>query len=260
VDADTSGPACDRLVNEIAALDSVDTAIEWASRSLSAKNNLTAEDASTVEAVFRDRMRLLEPDVFPPKPVPSVAPPAGAAPEGTPAGSANRSAASGVRLLAVNPLKLRKGQSSRIPVEANSVTTAKLRRSRDKDHLRFIAIQPCIMCGRQPCEAHHLRFAQPRALGRRVSDEFTVPLCRVHHRELHRQGDERAWWNKVNIDPLAVALRFWQHTRGSLPAGNSNHKPQDSSLSIEVRSGAGGPSDRKVPSGLFDATDGSTSR
>jgi hypothetical protein len=46
-----------------------------------------------------------------------------------------------------------------------------------------------------------------------VSDEFIVPLCRIHHRELHRSGDEAAWWQKLNIDPLAVALRLWQHTR-----------------------------------------------
>jgi hypothetical protein len=46
-----------------------------------------------------------------------------------------------------------------------------------------------------------------------VSDEFTVPVCRIHHRELHRFGDEAAWWQKLNIDPLPVALRLWQHTR-----------------------------------------------
>jgi hypothetical protein len=46
-----------------------------------------------------------------------------------------------------------------------------------------------------------------------VSDEFTVPVCRVHHRELHRSGDEAAWWRRLNIDPLPVALRLWQHTR-----------------------------------------------
>jgi hypothetical protein len=45
-----------------------------------------------------------------------------------------------------------------------------------------------------------------------VSDEFTVPVCRIHHRELHRSGDEAAWWQKLNIDPLPVALRLWQHT------------------------------------------------
>jgi hypothetical protein len=48
-----------------------------------------------------------------------------------------------------------------------------------------------------------------------VSDEFTVPVCRVHHRELHRSGDEAAWWRRLNIDPLPVALRLWQQTRGN---------------------------------------------
>ena len=60
---------------------------------------------------------------------------------------------------------------------------------------------PCLVCGRQPCDAHHLRFAQNRALGRKVSDEFTVPLCRGHHRELHRHGDEATWWRKLGLDP-----------------------------------------------------------
>jgi ERF superfamily len=261
LDTDASAPVRDRLINEIAALDAVETAIEWAGQNLGAKNALTAEDASTVEAAFRDRMRLLEPDVYRPNPAPSVALPVEAAPEAEPAGSANPSAASCAPLLLAYPPKLTKAQGSRVPVEgANSVTAAKLRRCRDKDHLRFIAIQPCTVCGRNPCEAHHLRYAQPRALGRRVSDEFTVPLCRVHHRELHRQGDERTWWNKVNIDPLPVALGFWQQTRGVFPAGSSNHEPPDSSLSIELPSGVGVPSTGNLPPGLFHAADGSTTR
>jgi hypothetical protein len=41
----------------------------------------------------------------------------------------------------------------------------------------------------------------------------TVPVCRVHHRELHRSGDEAAWWRRLNIDPLPVALKLWQRTR-----------------------------------------------
>ena len=36
-------------------------------------------------------------------------------------------------------------------------------------------------------------------------------MCRVHHRELHRIGNERSWWDQRNIDPLPIALRFWQH-------------------------------------------------
>ena len=60
-------------------------------------------------------------------------------------------------------------------------------------------------------EAHHgdtFRL-QPRALGRKVSDEYMVPVCRLHHRELHRYGDEAAsWWAGVNVDPLPIALEF----------------------------------------------------
>jgi hypothetical protein len=57
-----------------------------------------------------------------------------------------------------------------------------------------------------------LRFAQVPALGRKVSDEFTVPLCRGHHREVHRCGDEAAWWEKTGIDPTAAARVLWLKT------------------------------------------------
>ena len=90
---------------------------------------------------------------------------------------------------------------------------AKTIRLRDKEHRRFVSTQPCVVCGRSPADAHHLRFAQPRALGRKVSDEFTVPVCRVHHRELHRHGDEVAWWQGIKIDPLPIAHRLWRHAR-----------------------------------------------
>jgi hypothetical protein len=94
-------------------------------------------------------------------------------------------------------------------------------RRRDKDHLKFVASQPCLLCQRQPCDAHHLRFAQPRALGRKVSDEFTVPLCRTHHRQVHRVGNEAEWWSAIapDIDPLEVAKGLWEqsHNRASRP-------------------------------------------
>jgi len=85
-------------------------------------------------------------------------------------------------------------------------------RLRDKDHRKFVSRQPCLVCGRTPVDPHHLRFVQPRALGRKVSDEFVVPVCRLHHRELHQHGDEAAWWKKINIDPMPVALRLWHQT------------------------------------------------
>jgi hypothetical protein len=88
-------------------------------------------------------------------------------------------------------------------------------RLRDKEHCRFVAKQPCVVCGRTPAESHHLRFAQPRAIGRKVSDEYTVPLCRLHHRELHRYGDEASWWAAVNFDPSPIALELWERSRQS---------------------------------------------
>jgi hypothetical protein len=96
------------------------------------------------------------------------------------------------------------------------------RRYRDRAHLKFVAAQPCLVCGRQPSDPHHLRFMQPRALGRRVSDEFAVPLCRTHHRALHRRGDEAAWWMSVDLDPVAVAQRLWHQSRiyGAAALGN----------------------------------------
>ena len=99
---------------------------------------------------------------------------------------------------------------------SNSVQAlGKTIRLRDKDHRRFVLRQACLVCGRVPSDPHHLTFTQPRALGRRVSDEFIVPVCRVHHRELHRSGDEAAWWRSLNIDPLPAALKLWQQTRGN---------------------------------------------
>ena len=61
-------------------------------------------------------------------------------------------------------------------------------RRRSVHHLRHVMGQPCLVCARTPSDAHHLRFTQPRALGSKVSDEYTVPLCRTHHRQLHRSG------------------------------------------------------------------------
>jgi hypothetical protein len=191
LDAEASAAVRDRLVQQIAAVESAEAAIEWAGRSLGAKNTLAIEDACTVEVAFRDRMQVLEPEASSPNPAPPEMPPP-AAETAVPIESA--SPADPLAPADAHELrKQRKCQGSRISIDGvDGVALVKPRRCRDKDHLRFIAAQPCTVCGRQPCEAHHLRFAQPRALGRKVSDEFTVPLCRVHHRELHRVGDEAA--------------------------------------------------------------------
>jgi hypothetical protein len=99
------------------------------------------------------------------------------------------------------------------PITRRRTVLAKTICVREKEHRRFVATQPCLICGRSPADAHHLRFVQPRALGRKVSDEFTVPVCRAHHREIHSHGDEVSWWKRIDLDPLPIALKLWQYTR-----------------------------------------------
>jgi len=99
-------------------------------------------------------------------------------------------------------------------IDKSMLHFSEIRRHRDKTHLRLVALQPCLICGRSPSDAHHLRFAQPRALGRKNSDEFAVPLCRIHHSQNHRTGNEVEWWKERGIDPIPVASRLWSVSRG----------------------------------------------
>jgi hypothetical protein len=96
------------------------------------------------------------------------------------------------------------------PIDKSALLISAPRRVRDKDHLRYVASQPCLVCGRSPGHAHHIRFAQPRAMGRKVSDEWTVPLCASHHRALHTVGDEERWWKERQVDPIIHAEQLRQ--------------------------------------------------
>jgi hypothetical protein len=181
--ASESAKARSELEAELAALTSPDELVSWAARTLPAKNALTVTDANALEAAFeRHRQRIKPAD--PQKEEQNIPPSAPG--EGLAAGPASSEVA---------------------------LAIPKTPRRRDKRHLRFISAQPCLVCGRAPSDAHHVRFTEPRALGRKVSDEFTVPLCRAHHRALHTSGKEQAWWADLGIDPLRVAQQLWNETR-----------------------------------------------
>ena len=100
-------------------------------------------------------------------------------------------------------------ETIREKIEKSTLPIGEPKRIRNRDHLRYVASQPCLVCGRSPSQAHHLRFAQPRAMSRKVSDEFTVPLCATHHHELHMRGNEVEWWKDQQIEPLAIAEELW---------------------------------------------------
>jgi hypothetical protein len=98
------------------------------------------------------------------------------------------------------------------PIDKSVLALPEPKRLRDKNHLKYVASHPCLICGRQPADPHHLRFAQPRAIGMKVSDEFTVPLCRSHHRNLHQAANEPRWWENFRIEPLPIARKLWEET------------------------------------------------
>jgi len=160
------------LLHVIEAFVSGDNAAIWAQRRLAAKNKLCALDAECVEQAFKTRIARLE-----------IEP--------------------ATELLKAAKLPVRRQHRDQKQHRASGVDKSVLalptpRRIRDRDHVKSVAKQPCLVCGRRPVDAHHMRFAQSLTLGRKVSDEFTVPLCRGHHREGHRCGDEASWWNRVD--------------------------------------------------------------
>jgi len=167
----------DKLTGELNDISSIEDATNWAHRVMGAKNSLAAADAESVERVFQERLVKLT--------APSI-------------------------LKAQSPGHKRTRRNT--VIDKSLLALPAPRRIRDRDHVKSVAKQPCLICGRRPADAHHLRCAQSPALGRKVSDEFTVPLCRGHHREVHRCGDEAAWWNRTGIDATDAARVLWLKT------------------------------------------------
>jgi hypothetical protein len=161
---------------------------------------LTAADADTVEASFRERLSTFEPAPAVAEGQPEFAKDDGIETSGGQAFAETIDASAAAPILPQKPPGRRR-------------VFAKTIRLRDKEHCKYVTTQPCVVCGRTPSEAHHIRFAQPRALGRKLRDEYTVPVCRLHHRDLHGYGDEASWWAAVSIDPLPIALELWRRSR-----------------------------------------------
>jgi hypothetical protein len=195
---DESAALRDRLLSEIAGLASQDSATTWAGEALPAKNTLTAGDAKLVEDAFEQKLSQLLASA-----VETIEPPVIKAPPAPVEGSEGIDTVN-----TANQLKPKGIDKSLLAMSAP-------RRYRNKEHLRYVTLQPCLLCARKPSDAHHLRFVQPRALGRKASDEFAVPLCRIHHRAAHRASDEPAWWKAAGIDPLKMARKLWKDTRAN---------------------------------------------
>jgi len=179
--ADASDELCRRLLLEIEQLEDSEALASWAQQALPLKNQLSKADAQAVEEAFSAKMSRL----------------------------------GNLQSAAPKDQKENGYGNQSFEIDAGKQTVnviCKPVRERDREHLKFVASQPCLICGRAPSDPHHIKFAEQLAMGRKVNDRFTVPICRLHHRELHRKGNERAWWEKQEIDPLPAAASLWAKT------------------------------------------------
>ena len=153
---DTANPALkgqlsavlrDQLLSQIKEVHSVESATIWARRTLPAKNTLSAADARQVEDAFRSKLTELndregEPEVLVPSPTSTLKSPSSH--QRQPLKSVRSSVAEGI--------------------DKSQLAHPEPRRLRDREHVRFVAKQPCLICGRTPSDPHHLRFAQHLSL------------------------------------------------------------------------------------------------
>jgi hypothetical protein len=194
----------ERLLVALEAITSADAAAVWAQEAIGDKNRLLTNDAKVVEDAFEQK----------------VAEFASAAPADDLAADAakNTEGSSGAdEALSNENVGLAKPDG----IDKSMLAIATPRRYRSREHLRYVAQQACLICGRKQSDPHHLRYLQPRALGRKASDEFAVPLCRSHHRAVHRASNEQAWWKAADIDPVKVARQLWVQTRLNRPLAPS---------------------------------------
>jgi hypothetical protein len=125
----------DELLREIDALNSADGAALWAQRRLAAKNQLSATDAQRVEEAFAVKLTAVA-----------------SSPE------------SGGTVTVLSD----QGQANKTEtpqIDKSILAFPEPRCIRDRDHIRHVIKQACLICGRRPSDPHHLRFAQCRALG-----------------------------------------------------------------------------------------------
>jgi hypothetical protein len=231
----------EKLLIEVGDITSADSAAIWAQETLAAKNRLVAADAKRVEDAFEHKLSELAPSET--------------------AGAAHDAALSShVDIVGAETRAKGNGDLDQpTGIDKSGLVIATPRRYRNREHLRYVAQQACLVCGRKQSDPHHLRYLQPRAFGRKVSDEFAVPLCRSHHRAVHRAGDEQAWWKAAGIDPVKVARQLWRHTRLDDPqdrhqAGLAAH-PKTRSIASASDGTRGSQSDQAV---IGRADDGRT--
>jgi hypothetical protein len=209
--ADKSATLRDRLLREIAALPSEDSTTDWAQRALVAKNQLTASDARLLEVAQTATVRALC--------VRTLRVVRGS-------GSQGPSSFAGDDTIGTNPGPDDVGNDQPARVDKSTLAVSApppLSRQSAPSLYRPTSLPPLWPQAIRPPSPRHL---QPRALGRKASDEFAVPLCRIHHRLVHRVGNEAAWWKDASSCPGSSGTTAAWIRGGSRP-GRRRNVPAD---------------------------------
>lgn len=82
---------------------------------------------------------------------------------------------------------------------------------RSPKHLEYVRSYPCIIndgkgnqCNGSPVVAHHLTHVKDKGgMGLKTGDEYTLPLCWLHHQTLHNMG-EKSFWEQWDVDEMLV--------------------------------------------------------
>lgn len=74
---------------------------------------------------------------------------------------------------------------------------------RSQEYMAFVRTLPCYICGNPETEAHHSEGGH--SMAQKGDDTSCVPLCHVHHAEIHQLG-KRSFEEKYDLDLRIVNL------------------------------------------------------
>lgn len=91
----------------------------------------------------------------------------------------------------------------------------KTKNIRSKKHIQRLKSLACMICSFSPVDAHHLLRAGGKGMGQKAGDNWAVPLCRLHHLELHQLGGEVEFFERRGMPYEGVkryATELWEQT------------------------------------------------
>lgn len=72
------------------------------------------------------------------------------------------------------------------------------------EYVEYIRSQPCVICAKPGAYPHHIkRIGMGRDRKKRLKEHFSaIPLCNLHHSELHDKGDDKFFY--------VYGIELWQ--------------------------------------------------